>query len=116
VGEDCAFGQAQLLLQIVFGHPQTVPARWGGKRGMSHCNIGVLVSPFMCAALVIDVDPFTVTTSPIRPARYYSNFKYGRFSRLIQPRLSPTWIVPTRNPEALSKAMEAFPVYRGSVA
>jgi hypothetical protein len=35
VGEDCAFGQAQVLLQIVFGHPQTVPARWGGKRGMS---------------------------------------------------------------------------------
>ena len=81
---------------------------------MSHCNIGVLASPFMPAALVIDVDPFTVTTTPIRPARYYSNFKDGRFSRLIQPRLSPTWIVPTRNPEALSKAIEAFPAYRGS--
>ena len=81
---------------------------------MSHCNIGVLASPFMRAALVIDVDPFTVSTTPIRPARYYSNFKDGRFSRLIQPRLSPTWIVPTRNPEALSKAIEAFPAYRGS--
>jgi len=70
----------------------------------------------MRAALVINVDPFTVTTNPIRSARYYSNFKNGRFSRLIQPRLSPTWIVPTRNPEALRQAIEAFPAYRGSAA
>jgi hypothetical protein len=83
---------------------------------MSHCNTGVLASPFMRAALVIDVDPLAVSTTPIRPARYYSNFKDGRFSRLIQQRLSPTWIVPTRNPEALSKAIEAFPAYRGSAA
>jgi len=38
---------------------------------MSHCNIGVLAPPFMRAALVIDVDPFTATTNPIRSARYY---------------------------------------------
>jgi hypothetical protein len=85
----------------------TLTNRWGNKRGMSHCNTGVLAAPFMRAALVIEVDPFSATTPSIRPARFYSNFMDGRFSRLIQPRLSPTWIVPTRNPEALSNALEA---------
>jgi hypothetical protein len=83
----------------------TFTNRWGGKRGMDHCNVGVLASPFMRAALVIEVDPFAVTASTIRPARYYSNFKDGRFSRRIQPRLSPTWIVPTRHPDALRQVL-----------
>ena len=43
--------------------------RWGGKAGMSHCNIGVLASPFMRAALVIDVDTLAVTAPRIRPGR-----------------------------------------------
>jgi hypothetical protein len=88
---------------------------WGSKNAMTHCNIGVLTSPFMRAALVIDVDPFAVTAAEIRPARYYSNFKDGRFSRLIHPQLSPTWVVPTRHPEALSAALRALPGDRGSV-
>ena len=37
------------------------------------------------------------------------NGQDGRFSRLVQPRLSPTWIVPTRHPEALRKALETMP-------
>ena len=85
----------------------TLTNRWSNKRGMSHCNIGVLTSPFMRAALVIEVNPFAVTASEIRPARYYSNFKDGHFSHLVQPQLSPTWVVPTRHPEALSAALRS---------
>src|SRR5581483_3164593 len=93
----------------------TFTNRWGGKAGMSHCSIGVLASPFMRAALVIDVDTLAATTPQIRPARYYNNFKNGYFSRLIQPRLSPVWIVPTRHPEALSRALQAGPRRQGPV-
>lgn len=77
---------------------------------MSHvCNTGVLASPLMRAALVIEVNPFPVTTSEIKPARYYSNFKDGYFSHLIQPRLSPAWVVPTRHPEVLRAALQGVP-------
>jgi hypothetical protein len=89
--------------------------RWGGKAAMSHCNIGVLASPFMRAALVIDVNPSAVTSPEIRPARYYSNFKNGRFSRLVHPQPSPTWVVPTRHPEALDGVLQAIPEHRGTV-
>ena len=84
----------------------TLTNRWGGKAGMTHCNIGVLPSPFRRAALVIEVNPVTVTASQVRPARFYSNFKDGQFSHLVQPLLSPTWVVPTRHPEALSAALQ----------
>ena len=90
--------------------------RWGGKPAMSHCNIGILTPPFLRAALVIDTDPFAVFSPEVRPARYYSNFKNGQFSRRIQPQLSATWIVPTRHPEALNKALHVFSAYRGSPA
>jgi hypothetical protein len=93
----------------------TFTNRWGGKVGMTHCNIGVLASPFMRAALVLDVDPFTITAPRIRPARYYNNFKNGYFSRLIEPRLSPVWVVPTRHPEALGRALAAVPGRQGPV-
>jgi hypothetical protein len=91
----------------------TFTNRWGSRAGMSHCNIGVLASPFMRAALVIDVDPGAVTATPIRPARYYSNFKNGYFSRRIQPRLSPVWVVPTRRPRAISQALQTVPDLQG---
>jgi hypothetical protein len=84
----------------------TLTNRWSSNLGVERCNIGVLVSPFMRAALVVEVNPFEVTASEIRPARYFSNFKDGRFSYLIRPQLSPTWIVPTRHPEALSAALQ----------
>jgi hypothetical protein len=88
----------------------TLTNRWGTKKGMNHfCNIGVLAAPLMRAALVVEVDPFAVMVSEIRPARYYSNFKDGDFSHLIQPRLSSTWIVPTRHPEALGAALQTEP-------
>jgi len=93
---------------------ETFTNRWGGRRlngkgKISHCNTGVLISPFMRAALVLDIYPAAVTATPVRPARLYSNGQDGRFSRLVQPRLSPTWIVPTRHPEALRRALETMP-------
>lgn len=87
----------------------TLTSRWGNTGRVDHCNTGVLISPFMRAALVVEVDLFDVTASPIRPARYFSNFKDGHFSHLVQPRLSPTWVVPTRHPEMLTAALQAVP-------
>jgi hypothetical protein len=87
----------------------TLTNRWSNKAGVSHCNIGVLASPFMRAALIIEVNPFAATASQVRPARYYSNFKDGRFSHLVHPQLSPTWVVPTRHPEALGAVLRAVP-------
>ena len=87
----------------------TLTNRWSTKRGMRRCNIGVLASPFMRAALVIEVDPSAVTASEIRPARFYSNYMDGQFSHLVQPQLSPTWVVPTRHPEVLSTTLQTFP-------
>jgi len=92
----------------------TFTNRWGGKFEMNHCNTGVLASPFMRAALVIEVNPFAVTTSQVRPARFYSNFKNGRFSRLIPAQPSPTWVVPTRHPEALGRALQTIPANQRS--
>ncbi len=83
----------------------TFTNRWSAKRGMGHCNIGVLAAPFMRAALVIDVDPAAATGTPVRPARFYDNYLHGYFSRLTEPRLSPVWVVPTRRPEALRQAL-----------
>jgi hypothetical protein len=84
----------------------TLTNRWSTKRGMRHCNIGVLASPFMRAALIIEVNPSAVTASEIRPARFYTNYKDGQFSHLVQPRPSPAWVVPTRHPEALIAALQ----------
>jgi hypothetical protein len=87
----------------------TLTNRWGNKAGADRCNTGVLTSPFMRAALVIEVNPFEVTATEIKPARYYSNFKDGRFSHLIRPQLSPTWVVPTRHPEVLGALLRTLP-------
>jgi hypothetical protein len=101
-------GQAEVRRLKKSPRLYTLTNRWGAKNEMTvtGCKAGVLTSPFMRAALVIDVDPGAVTAPPIRPARFYSNGKFGRFSTLIRPELSPTWIVPTRHPENLSKALE----------
>jgi hypothetical protein len=76
---------------------------------MTHCNTGVLASPFMRAALVIQVNPSLVTASTLRPARFYSNFKDGHFSHLVRPQMSPGWVVPTRHPEKLRAVLRALP-------
>ena len=85
----------------------TLNRQWGGKAGMGNVKAGVLASPLMRAALIIEVNPFQVTASEIRPARYYSNFKDGHFSHLIRPEASPVWVVPTRRPDALAAALAA---------
>ncbi len=94
----------------------TLTNRWSSKRGMRRCNIGVLASPFMRSALVIEVNPLAVRASEIRPARFYTNFKDGHFSHLVHPQLSPTWVVPTRHPEALRAALQAIPGDRDAVS
>jgi hypothetical protein len=93
----------------------TLTNRWSNRVRTDRCNTGVLISPFMRAALVIEVNPFEVTASKIKPARFYSNFKDGRFSHLVHPQLSPTWVVPTRHPEALSAALQTVPDDQGVV-
>jgi hypothetical protein len=93
----------------------TLTNRWSRKAGMEHCNIGVLASPCMRAALVIKVNPFAVTASEISPARFYTNFKDGQFSHLVRPQLSPTWIVPTRHSAALAAALQTVPGGRDAV-
>jgi hypothetical protein len=62
----------------------------------------------MTAALVIDIRPGAVTTPQVRPARFYSNFMGGSLSRLLQPAPSPTWVIPTRHPDAVRQALEAL--------
>ncbi|HEY3978132.1 MAG TPA: hypothetical protein VGM79_12725 [Streptosporangiaceae bacterium] len=86
----------------------TMTNRWAAPRAMRHCNVGVLSSPLMTAALVIDIRPGAVTTPQVRPARFYSNFMGGSLSRLLQPAPSPTWVIPTRHPDAVRQALEAL--------
>jgi hypothetical protein len=102
--------RSELRLMRNLPEYHTLTNRWSNKRGMRHCNIGVLTSPFMRAGLVIEIDPSAATASEIRPARFYTNYKDGQFSHLVQPQLSPTWVAPTRHPEALSAALRAVPV------
>lgn len=83
----------------------TLTNRWGPPHQMRHCNIGVLSSPFMRAALVIEIGAGT-TYPQLRNARFFDNlFRHGYFSRSLHPRLSPTWVVPTRRPDALAAAL-----------
>ena len=98
-------------LRQIKNSPQyyTLTNRWTNKLGMRRCNIGVLASPFMRSALVVEVNPFRVTASEVRPARFFTNYKDGHLSHLVQPQLSPTWVVPTRHPEALRAALRATP-------
>jgi hypothetical protein len=94
----------------------TLTNRWSNKTEMRRCNIGVLASPFMRAALVIEVNPAAVTASEIRPARFFTNYKDGHLSHLVQPQLSPTWVVPTRRPGALQAVLQASPGGRDTVS
>jgi hypothetical protein len=101
--------RAELRLMMSLPEYHTLTNRWSNKRGMRRCNIGVLTPPFMRAALVIDVDPSAVTASAIKPARFYTNYKDGQLSHRVEPQLSPTWVVPTRHPEALNAALQTAP-------
>jgi hypothetical protein len=87
----------------------TLTNRWGTKRGMSDCNTGVLASPFMRAALVIEVDPAAVTTSQIRPARYYGGSGLSSLTGRVSgssPRSARNWAgsVPAWRMRVISSA------------
>ena len=83
----------------------TLTNRWGPSRGMQYCSTGVLSAPLMTAALVIEIGGGT-TYPDVRNAKFYDNFaRRGYFSRWLHPKLSPTWVVPTRHPEALAAAL-----------
>jgi hypothetical protein len=86
----------------------TMTNRWAAPLAMAHCNVGVLSAPLMSAALVIDIRPGAVTTPQVRPARFYSNFLGGSLSRVLQPAPSPTWVIPTRHPDAVRRALETL--------
>lgn len=65
--------------------------------------LGMLHGPFMKAALVITHNAIDATSDPadFRPS-------WGQYVDL-RPVKSPTWMVPTRNPEALRAALEQIP-------
>lgn len=80
--------------------------------------LGALVNPdwFVLAGLLPLFVPVLIwTTLVYRNWPTGVRFKSGYFSRLIQPRLSSTWVVPTRHPGALSQALQAVPGYQGPV-
>lgn len=90
----------------------TLNNRWGPPRGMTHCSTGVLSSPFMRAALVIEIGSGT-TYPELRNAKFFDNFvRHGYFSRWMHPMLSATWVVPTRRPEALAAALARWKATR----
>jgi hypothetical protein len=95
-------------LRSLIRHHYTFNNRWGGTRAMTHCDIGVLIAPFMRAALVVDVFPPHVSGTTVRPSRIFTNFSDGRLSRKIPPRMSPTWVIPTRQPQALGEALKPY--------
>lgn len=86
----------------------TLTNRWGGKFDMTYCNIGVLSSPSMRAALVAEIDPDMVTGTALQPGIGYEGYKRGKRDRVVPPRMSATWIVPTRFPEALREALKRY--------
>lgn len=73
------------------------------ERKGTQAPLGMLHGPFMKAALVITHNAIDATSDPaeFRPS-------WGQYVNL-QPVKSPTWMVPTRNPEALRAALQQIP-------
>lgn len=91
-------------------HP-TFNNSWGAKRFMRHCDIGVMTSPFMRAALVVELYPSGVTGTTVRPARVFKSMTMLGVpfrTRGVPPRSWDTWIVPTRRPHALEAALKQY--------
>ena len=94
----------------------TLTNRWGPARGMRHCSTGVLSSPFMRAALVIEIGAGT-TYPQLRNAKFYNDLPRRRgFSLWLHPKLSATWVVPTRHPEPLAAALARWQAARPAQA
>lgn len=73
------------------------------ERKGTQAPLGMLHGPFMKAALVITHNAIDATSDPadFRPS-------WGQYVNL-QPVKSPTWMVPTRNPQALRAALQQIP-------
>ena len=82
----------------------TLSNRWARPKTMIWCMAGVLVPPYMRAALVIRIDPAVATVPRLRSSLFFSNYmdpNDPHFSRALLPRVGNTWVVPTRHPEHL---------------
>jgi hypothetical protein len=90
----------------------TLSNRWGKPRTMTSCMIGVLTPPFARSVLVIDVDlaqaeAFGIQTPTTRTTLFFPNTPGRPAVTKLQPEPSPTWVVPTRHPEALRQSLQA---------
>jgi hypothetical protein len=73
------------------------------ERQRTQAPVGMLQVPFIKAALIITHNAIDATSDP---AEFRAN--WGRYANM-EPVQSPTWLVPTRNPEALRAALEQAP-------
>jgi hypothetical protein len=86
----------------------TLTNRWGRPRGVRVCKLGVLTSPFMRAALVVELDGGWARFPVTRAAWFFPNAA-GRPARTrLTGEESLAWVVPTRRPERLRAAIEAI--------
>ncbi|MBF9066524.1 hypothetical protein [Streptacidiphilus fuscans] len=95
----------------------TLSNRWAKPKTMAWCMAGVLVPPFMRAALVIRIDAEVASVPDFGSALFFSNYtdpSDPHFSRRLRPRVGDTWVVPTRHPERLRALIAgSLPVLRG---
>jgi hypothetical protein len=84
--------------------------RWGKPRN-SMLRKGVLTAPFMRAALVVQVDPGRATVPATSASRFYDNRSTVRQYRDAGVE-SAIWIVPTRRPVELRRAVQHSPAFR----
>jgi hypothetical protein len=86
----------------------TLSNRWGRPRGVTACKLGVLTAPFMRAALVVELDGGWARFPATGPARFFPNQPGRPFRTFLTPEESLTWIVPTRRPDRLREAVDAW--------
>jgi hypothetical protein len=73
--------------------------RWGG----TVYPLGWIPAPFMRAGLLIEVDPGYMPAQRFRPT-------YSGHGLQISGQMSATWLVPTRDPQALRSALAQLPL------
>lgn len=86
----------------------TLSNRWGKPRTATRCMLGVLTAPFMRAALLVEVDPAQVSVPATRAAAFFPNRIGGPVRTRLEPQVSAVWVVPTRHPRRLGRAVEEF--------
>jgi hypothetical protein len=84
----------------------TLSNRWGKPRTMTQCMLGVLSPPFMHAALLVEVDPAQASVPTTRASVFFPN-RIGRpLTTRLEPRVGTVWVVPTRHPDRLRRAVD----------